>query len=129
MLACGKDALIITTGRMTDCALQVAEKLKNDRYSASVIALPTIKPLDKELILRHIAPFTAVIEDHCADCGLGSLSAKVLAENNADTTLKIFGFPNEPVVHGTISELDRHYKLDSESIYTEIKESIKWLKK
>lgn len=129
LLAYGKDALIITTGRMTDCALQVAEKLKNDRYSASVIALPTIKPLDKELILRHIAPFTAVIEDHCADCGLGSLSAKVLAENNADTTLKIFGFPNEPVVHGTISELDRHYKLDSESIYTEIKESIKWLKK
>lgn len=125
----GDDVLIVSTGRMVSRAVEVKEELKSSGITATVLALPTILPLDKIKFMENILPITAVIEDHCRDCGLGNLLGKVIAENNLDTTLLSFGFPKEPVIHGTVEELDRHYRLDKESIAKEIKEKMECLKR
>lgn len=121
-LADGKDVLLISTGRMTKRAVEVLEELKKNRITAGVIILPTVVPVDKELIFDNLAPVTAVIEDHSKESGLSKIISGILAEENKDTVLLNFGFPNEPIVHGSILELDKHYKLDSESICLKIKE-------
>lgn len=128
-LSKGSDVLIISSGRMAKRAEEVSEMLKEDNISAGIIILPTILPLDEELILANTAPVTAVIEDHCSECGMGSIIGKMLSENNSDTYLLNFGFPKEPVIHGSIDELDRHYGLDKDSIYIKIKEKIQCRKK
>ncbi len=125
----GEDVLIVSTGRMVSRAVEVKEELKSSGITATVMALPTILPLDKIKFMENILPITAVIEDHCKDCGVGNLLGKVIAENNLDTTLLSFGFPKEPVIHGTVEELDRHYRLDKESIAKEIKEKMECLKR
>lgn len=125
----GEDVLIISSGRMMGRADEVAGELKKSGLSVTLIALPTILPLDKGLILENILPVTAVIEDHCKECGIGSLVGKVIAENNANTSLISFGFPKEPIIHGSVSELDNHYGLSKDSIAKEIKEKIECLKR
>lgn len=124
LIAEGKGITIYTSGRMISRAVEVSNMLKNSGTSASIVALPTIHPADKEMILRHASAVNAVIEDHSEESGLGNIIAKILAENGVKSTLKIFGFPNEPIVHGKICELDKHYGLDAESIYKKIKEII-----
>ncbi len=125
----GEDVLIISSGRMTGRAKEVSDELKLLGITATVLVLPTILPLDKELILENSLPVTAVIEDHCKDCGIGSILAGVISENNIDTSLIRFGFPKEPIIHGSVLELDKHYRLDKESITAVIKEKIECLKR
>lgn len=119
----GKDILIVTTGRMIKRAVEVSDKLEKDGISAGVIVLPTVFPVDGRIIAENIAPVVAVIEDHSCESGLGKLIAGIFAKDNTDTALLEFGFPNEPIIHGSVDELDKHYKLDCESIYIKIKEA------
>ena len=120
----GKDVLIISTGRMVERAMDVSEMLRCDEISATVIVLPTIIPLDRDIILKNISPITVVIEDHCVDCGIGNMISKMFAEENVDSKLLNFGFPKIPIIHGSVDELDKHYGLDKESIFKKIKEEI-----
>ena len=129
LIRTGRDITIISSGRMLKTAEETAELLKGENIEAAVIDLPTILPLDEKIILENISPLTAVIEDHCADCGMALIIGKFLAENNVNTELMPFGFPKKPVIHGSVSELDKHYGLDKESIYIKIKERIECRKK
>ncbi len=125
----GEDVTIITTGRTISTAMAAAELLEKDNISTECIALPTILPIDRELIINNITPITAVLEDHSKECGLGAIIGKVISEEDKDTLLMSFGFPNEPVCAGTVAELDKHYGLDAQSVYKSIKERIECLKK
>ena len=125
----GKDVTIISSGRMLNTAEGVLELLEKDGVSVSFISLPTILPLDKETIIKNISPITVVIEDHSIDSGITSIISKVIAEKNKDTMVLGCAFPNTPIIHGSVDELDKHYGLDIESIYKKIKEKIECLKK
>ncbi len=129
LLAQGREVMLITSGRMTVRAVEVMESLSLLNISAGLIVLPTIRPMDKELILSHIAPITAVIEDHCIDSGIGDRVASIFAENNVNSSLLKFGYPNEPIIHGEVDELDKHYGLDVLSITEKIKEKTECLKR
>lgn len=129
LLKSGKDISLISTGRMLNTAAAVAERLERDGISENIIALPTILPLDEEMILKNVNPLVAVIEDHCIGSGISSMIAQTIAENAKDCELMEFAFPNEPIVHGRIDEIDRHYKLDEKSIYERIKEKFGCRKK
>lgn len=125
----GKDCLIISSGRMAKRAVETAEELKKDNILASVIVLPTILPLDKDIIYENLLPITAVIEDHCNECGLGNIISKMFAEDNINSRLLEFGFPKIPIIHGSIDELDAHYGLNKENIAQKIKEEVLCRKK
>jgi len=79
----GKDATIIATGIMVDEALTAAEQLEKEGISSRVINIFTLKPIDKELIVKCAEETGAIVtaENHSIINGLGSAVAEVLAEN------------------------------------------------
>jgi transketolase len=79
----GSDVTIFACGIMVAQALDAAEQLKNQGVNCEVIDLHTIKPLDKELIIRSAQKTGAVVtaEEHSILGGLGGAIAEVLVEN------------------------------------------------
>ena len=78
----GTDVAIIASGLQVWEAIQAAETLHAEGVSARVINMHTIKPLDKEAILRAAKDTGAIVtaEDHQIHCGLGSAVAEYLVQ-------------------------------------------------
>ena len=119
LLQSGRDVTIIATGRMVKRAQEVAALAGK---SVEILALPTIKPLDEAAVIasamktRHVI----TIEDNVKTGGMGSMIATLLKEKQVDSKFRIFAFPDEPVTHGSIDELDKLYGLDAISIVSKI---------
>ena len=78
----GTDVTIVATGLMVGMALEAAEALKNKGINARVINIHTIKPLDKDIILKAAAETGAIVtaEEHNIIGGLGSAVAEAVCE-------------------------------------------------
>lgn len=79
----GDDIGIVSTGVQTVRALEAADILAESGVKASVLHVPTIKPLDTDAILAVAERTGAIVtaEDHTILGGLGGAVAEVLAEN------------------------------------------------
>jgi len=79
----GEDLVIIACGSMVGRSLQAAELLASRGVQAAVLDLPTIKPIDVNLICQTAAQTGAVVtvEEHSIIGGLGSAVAEVLTEH------------------------------------------------
>ncbi|HSH35946.1 transketolase family protein [Schnuerera sp.] len=79
----GKDVTIIATGIMVEKALTAAEELDKEGISARVINISTIKPIDKDIIIKAANETKGIVtvEEHSIIGGLGSAVAEVLVEN------------------------------------------------
>ena len=119
LLQAGKDVTIIATGRMVKRAQEVAALAGK---SVEILALPTIKPLDEAAVIASAMKTGHVItiEDNVKTGGMGSMVATLLKEKQVECKFKIFAFPDEPVTHGSIDELDKLYGLDAISIVSKI---------
>lgn len=84
LLRDGGDIGIISTGVETVRALAAARLLANDGIEASVLHVPTLKPLDVEAIVAVAARTHAIVtaEDHSILGGLGGAVAECLAEHH-----------------------------------------------
>ncbi|HZQ20541.1 MAG TPA: transketolase family protein [Terriglobales bacterium] len=80
----GRDITIITTGIMVSEGLEAAEMLEWKGYSASVIHMPTVKPLDTEVLLEaaHQTRGIVTAEEHSIIGGLGEAVAGFTSENH-----------------------------------------------
>ena len=123
----GKDISIITSGRMLKTACDICELLNHHDISCEIISLPTIKPLDEAAVIASAMKTKRVItiEDNVKISGMGSMVATLLSEKQVDCKFKIYAFPDMPITHGSINELDRLYGVDAETIANEV---IKWVK-
>ena len=111
------DVTIIATGRLVWEALLAAETLNEQGVSAEVINIHTIKPLDKDAVLKSVAKTGCVVtaEEHNYYGGLGESVARVMAENNPSpqefvATQDTFG------ESGTPEQLMDKYGLNAEAI-------------
>jgi len=121
----GKDITIIGLGNMFNVALEIADKLEKNGISVDLINPRFVKPLDKELILSSAIKTGRLvsIEDGAIIGGFGSSILELLNENSLNNIkVKIFGFPDEPIPHGSRESLFKKYKMDQESILEEIKQ-------
>lgn len=114
---------IISTGSMTGNAMLSANRLAEQGINASVVHVPTIKPLDRETILREVGKnsICVTVEEHQATGGLGSAVAELLLE--AGVTPRIFkrlAINDKYGQSGTCDELLSYYKLDVEGITNQI---------
>ena len=77
----GSDVTIIATGVMVERALRAAEQLHAAGVATRVLALHTIKPLDRDLLLAAAAETGAIVtvEEHSIIGGLGSAVAELLS--------------------------------------------------
>lgn len=78
----GTDATIIATGVVVSEALKAKEELEKEGINVRIVDIHTIKPIDKELILKCAKETKKIItiEDHSVIGGLGSAVCEVLSE-------------------------------------------------
>lgn len=113
----GKDGLLIATGIPVSLCLEVVEKLKNSGYNFKLISLHTLKPIDREALLREIGEIKKIftLEEHSIIGGLGSAMAEILAESNWEGYFKRIAVPDEyPSQIGSAEYLRKKYLLDAE---------------
>lgn len=113
----GKDASIIATGVTVAEALKAQEILKEKGINVRVIDIHTIKPIDKELIVKCAKETKRIItvEDHNIIGGLGSAVCKVLSEEYP-TKVERMGIPDCFGRSGKAEELLHYYKIDCDAI-------------
>lgn len=80
----GNDVCIMSCGLMIPEALKAAEELEKEGIHAAVVNMHTIKPIDKDIILKmnDICKGIVTIEEHSVIGGLGSAVAEILAGNS-----------------------------------------------
>jgi len=78
----GSDSTIICNGTMVKMALDAAETMHGEGVSVKVIDMHTIKPLDRESIIKAASETNAIVtaEEHNIIGGLGSAVAECLSE-------------------------------------------------
>ena len=121
----GNDVTIIATGLMVQEALKAAETLKADGIDARVINIHTIKPIDKDIIIKASKETGAIVtaEEHYIMGGLGSAVTEVVCEA-APCPVKIIG-TDRYGKSGKPAELFEEYGLTAENIVSKVKEVIK----
>jgi transketolase len=115
--ATGADVTLIATGTMTYQALVAAELLYKDGIEAEVLHVPTIKPLDKETILKSVHKTRAVVtvEEGQRNGGLGGAVAELLGEE-LPTPMQRVGMKDRFGESGEPNELLEYFGLDAKHI-------------
>ena len=85
-MAVGDDVLFVTTGITLKLALEAAAGLKQQGIAATVLHMPTVKPIDVDAFMTHASRVDAivVIEEHSVIGGLGGALAEIVAEAGFD---------------------------------------------
>ena len=113
----GTDATIIATGVVVPKAIEAMEILQAKGINIRVIDMHTIKPIDKEIIVKSAKETKNIItiEDHSIIGGLGSAVCEVLAENYPKKVYRM-GIKDEFGKSGKAEDLLKYFKIDKDSI-------------
>lgn len=116
-LQAGNDVTIIATGYMVGEALEAAKLLEEKGIKARVLNFHTIKPIDKEAIIKAAKETGAIVtaEEHSIIGGLGSAVTEVIAENYPVPVLRV-GIQDTFGESGTPAELLEKYGLTAKNI-------------
>ena len=114
----GGDVAFIATGETVVHALLAAAALEQDGFSARVLSLHTIKPLDLEAVLCAGRECRAVVtvEEHMVHGGLGEACAAALLEARLVPRFQRVGIPDEYTVTGSQADIFRHYGISMEGL-------------
>ena len=122
----GKDANIIAMGIMVALAHDAVTALRNEGRDVGLINMSTVKPLDKEALLKAAKSsqliFTA--EEHSVIGGLGSAVSEFLSETNPVRVHRI-GIKDNFGCSGASKELLQFYGLTTENIIQTIKDVLR----
>ena len=118
ILARGSEVVFIGNGETVLPAWQARELLEAQGVSTGVISMHTLRPLDRAVLLEAAASAKVLItcEEHSVNGGLGSLCASILMQENIYTPMRIFGFPDEPIVTGNQTEIFNHYGISAQGL-------------
>ena len=121
----GTEATIIASGIEVKAALEAAEELEKENISVRVVDMFTIKPLDKELVLKCARETGAIVtaENHNKQGGLGSAVAEVLAEE-ARVPFRRIGVPDCFGEVGSRKYLAEKFGLTAKDIVERVKQVI-----
>jgi transketolase len=122
----GKDVTVIAVGLMVQRALAAAELLAQEGVDVRVIDMHTIKPLDKDLVLKAARETGCIVttEEHNVIGGLGEAVCACVSE----------GYPVPVLRHGVEDSFGRsgkaeqvltHYGLTAEGIAAKVRQAMK----
>jgi transketolase len=113
----GADVSIFATGHMVWKAIKAGEILAKQGVDAEIINIHTIKPLDKEAVLKSVAKTKCVVtaEEHLRNGGLGDSIAQLLALENP-TPMEMVAVDDKFGESGTPDDLMVKYGLESTDI-------------
>lgn len=111
----GSELTIIACGMPVKSALDAAAALNAEGRSVGVIDMATIKPLDRNAVLRAAARSAALmtVEEHNIMGGLGAAVAEVLADEGCGVKLFRHGIKDEYSLIAPPTHLYREYQLDA----------------
>lgn len=124
-LAEGKDVSILATGIMVDMALKARELLAAEGISAAVVNVHTIKPIDREAVVKAAETTGAIVtaEEHNVIGGLGAAVAEVVCETKPVPVLRV-GVEDSFGRSGTVPALLELYGLTPENIAAKAKAAV-----
>ncbi|MPW24539.1 transketolase [Alkalibaculum sp. M08DMB] len=110
----GTDVTIISTGSCIYECMMASKELQKDGLSVGVIDMHTIKPLDKNAIVKYSNKTGVVVtvEDHSINGGLGGAVAETLCEAGFCGKFKRIGMPDEFAVLGDPDEVYKYYGVE-----------------
>ena len=113
----GNDLTIIATGHLVWEAMEACKALKEININAEVINIHTIKPLDRDAIIKSIKKTKCVVtaEEHMLNGGLGDSIAQLLSRE-LPTPLEMVGVNDTFGESGTPRQLMEKYGLTSSDI-------------
>jgi transketolase len=116
-LRSGNDVAIIACGCMVEMALRASEALATEGIHARVVNMYSIKPIDREAILRAAAETRGIVsaEEHHLTGGLGGAIAELLAVEQP-TRMRMVGMPDEFAEVGPTGPLRAQYGMSPEAI-------------
>ncbi|MCR4943374.1 MAG: transketolase family protein [Clostridium sp.] len=119
----GNDVAIIATGMMVQKAIEASKILEKEGIKARVINMSTIKPIDREIIIKAAKETRGIVtaEEHSIIGGLGANVSAVVADEYP-CKVKMVGINDCFGESGTPDELMKKYKLTSEEIVNKVKE-------
>lgn len=123
----GIDGTIISYGDFLNASKEIAEDLKKDKISLSVINARFIKPIDEKMyekILNKNKPIF-IYEESLEETSLGAYLAYKATKYNHSSKIYIFGIKDEFLKQGTRNEIIKEQNLDEETIYHKIKDILK----
>ncbi|TSC86299.1 MAG: transketolase C-terminal domain protein [Microgenomates group bacterium Gr01-1014_7] len=120
------DATIIATGQMVHRALLSAKELEKKKISVRVINCHTIKPLDKDTILKAAQETGAIVtaEEHQITGGLGGAVSELVSQN-FPVPIKIIGIEDRFGESGEPNELLKKFGLTVDNISKAVKQVLK----
>ena len=120
----GTDATVIATGVTVAEALKAKDELAKEGINIRVVDIHTIKPIDKEIIIKSAKETNKIItiEDHNIIGGLGTAVCEVLSEEYPKKVVRM-GIKDEFGTSGKAEELMKYFKITSKDIVEEIKKN------
>lgn len=117
LLLDGTDITIIGTGETVYHAYKAGKMLHEKGIKARVLDMASIKPYDKEAIVKAARETGRIItvEEHSQFGGLGSIVTETLSES--PVPVKIIGIPDEHAINGKSHEIFSYYGLDYRGIF------------
>ncbi|MEL7655055.1 MAG: transketolase family protein [Bacillota bacterium] len=118
----GSDYTVIATGIMVNEAMIAAETLEKEGISLRVIDIHTIKPIDKEIIIKAAKETKGIVtaEEHSVLGGLGSAVSEVVVQN-CPTKMVFVGLQDTFGESGKPAELLKKYGLTADAIAAAVK--------
>lgn len=114
----GKDVGIISTGLMTERALDAATVLASRGISTAILHVPTIKPFDSDAVVEFASGVGRVVtaENHVVVGGLASLVIESLFDAAIAQKVTRIGLPDRYIECGSVPTLQQRYGLTVEAI-------------
>lgn len=122
----GTDITIFCSGIMVHESIIAADILKNHGISADIINIHTIKPIDKETIIKSAMKTKKVIiaENHNIIGGLHSAVCEVLMQEGLSLPLKFIGINDVFGQVGKMEYLKKVYRMEAQNIVNSVLELI-----
>ena len=122
----GKEVAIFSTGAIFDEVKAACDTLKEQGIHPTVYTFPTVKPIDKDVILNCARTHKAIVtvEEHNLSGGFGSAVAEVLAESDGVKArlVRIALDDRYSSIVGSQNYLRKQYKIDAAAIVEKVKE-------
>ena len=117
----GTDATIFATGVTVSEAIEAQKILKEQGIDVRVVDIHTIKPIDKDLIIKCAKETKKLIsvEDHSIIGGLGSAISEVLTDNYPQKLVRM-GIDDTFGRSGRAEDLIKYYGIDKNAIVEEL---------
>ncbi len=121
-LRSGTDVGIISTGLMTERAIDAADALAKRGVSVAVLHVPTIKPFDGAAVAAFASGVDHLVtaENHVMVGGLASLVVETLFDAGVKRKVTRIGLPDRYIECGSVPTLQARYGLTTQAVISKI---------